>query len=423
MANVDTKEEFPDNEGPVVPGGGGGTVGGDGDTGLDKNEGNLTDNTGEISDSKKFLDKEGLDLFWKRIKGWIAKYHKDNEAITGFTVNTYNKISNKTVNLTLSSGITGNGSASDFASTQAVVDYVTGRVGDVEAKAITGVTVNNNTNGISVNNHVVNIQLRTGTTLNGNVTTSTDIPSVGAAKGYIDSQFNDKITGATINGNNVQKVGQTLQIPVESSISGNGDADKIASTKAVVDYVTGQTKSIESTALTGFTVNNASVVVKHVANITTINSIDDVTLGSQIPSVKAVKDYVEDAVNIKSASLSTGTGLTINSSKQLIVPVNTEVSSGSTHGQLATSLSVYTAIENVKSHIDDKITDVYHYIGSVATESDLPTTGVNNGDVYNVEDTGMNFAWVVNGDATGFWDALGGQICYRIPDDYINSLT
>ena len=54
-----------------------------------------------------------------------------------------------------------------------------------------------------------------------------------------------------------------------------------------------------------------------------------------------------------------------------------------------------------KTEIDSKISSVYSFKGSVVSESNLPTTA-NIGDVYNVEDTGMNYAW------TGTeWDSLG----------------
>lgn len=48
------------------------------------------------------------------------------------------------------------------------------------------------------------------------------------------------------------------------------------------------------------------------------------------------------------------------------------------------------------------LTNVYRYKGSVAAYSNLPTTGLTAGDVYNVEADGMNYAWT--GKA---WDALG----------------
>lgn len=48
------------------------------------------------------------------------------------------------------------------------------------------------------------------------------------------------------------------------------------------------------------------------------------------------------------------------------------------------------------------ITSMYKYKGSVAAVANLPSSGQTTGDVYNVEATGMNYAW--NGTA---WDALG----------------
>lgn len=49
-----------------------------------------------------------------------------------------------------------------------------------------------------------------------------------------------------------------------------------------------------------------------------------------------------------------------------------------------------------------EITGMYKYKGSVATVSALPKSGNTTGDVYNIEDGGMNYAW----DGSK-WDALG----------------
>jgi len=48
------------------------------------------------------------------------------------------------------------------------------------------------------------------------------------------------------------------------------------------------------------------------------------------------------------------------------------------------------------------IASMYRYKGSVATVAALPSSGNTTGDVYNVEASGMNYAW----DGTA-WDALG----------------
>ena len=71
-----------------------------------------------------------------------------------------------------------------------------------------------------------------------------------------------------------------------------------------------------------------------------------------------------------------------------------------------------------KSEIDTKLVAIYKYRGTVASYSNLPTTGLTVGDVYNVEDTGDNYAW------TGTeWDKLGGTIDVSGKEDKSNKVT
>lgn len=64
------------------------------------------------------------------------------------------------------------------------------------------------------------------------------------------------------------------------------------------------------------------------------------------------------------------------------------------------------------------ITSVYNYKGSVADFASLPTTEVKIGDVYNTEDTDMNYAWT--GTA---WDPLGSTFTIEtITEEQINAL-
>ena len=75
------------------------------------------------------------------------------------------------------------------------------------------------------------------------------------------------------------------------------------------------------------------------------------------------------------------------------------------------STNVYTKTE-VDSKIADAASKVYRFKGSVATYQDLPTTGLTVGDVYNVEESGKNYAWTGSGgDKVGDgWDDIGGVI-------------
>lgn len=72
----------------------------------------------------------------------------------------------------------------------------------------------------------------------------------------------------------------------------------------------------------------------------------------------------------------------------------------------ATSLAGY-GIQDAytKTEVDAKVSSVYKYKGSVANEAALPQEDQVVGDVYNVEDTGMNVAW----DGTK-WDKLGSTV-------------
>lgn len=54
----------------------------------------------------------------------------------------------------------------------------------------------------------------------------------------------------------------------------------------------------------------------------------------------------------------------------------------------ANSADVYT-----KSEVDNKVSSIYKYKGSVANKEALPTENLTIGDVYNLEDTGMNVAY------------------------------
>ena len=75
-----------------------------------------------------------------------------------------------------------------------------------------------------------------------------------------------------------------------------------------------------------------------------------------------------------------------------------------------------TSKDYVDSQIATAISSVYKYKGSVATYDNLPTVGMEVGDVYNVEDTGDNYAW------TGTtWDKLAGDI--DLSDYYTKSDT
>ena len=90
-----------------------------------------------------------------------------------------------------------------------------------------------------------------------------------------------------------------------------------------------------------------------------------------------------------------GTALEVDAHKAVDIPVPTQVS------ELANDSDFQTAAD-VEAAIGAAVSRAYKYKGSVATYADLPSSGNENGDVYDVRETGMNYGW--NGST---WDSLG----------------
>ena len=80
-----------------------------------------------------------------------------------------------------------------------------------------------------------------------------------------------------------------------------------------------------------------------------------------------------------------------------------------TGGTITGALSVQTPTQDAhaatKAYVDSAVSAVYKYKGSVANQSALPDSDQTVGDVYNVEDTGDNYAW----DGAK-WDKLAGTV-------------
>lgn len=89
------------------------------------------------------------------------------------------------------------------------------------------------------------------------------------------------------------------------------------------------------------------------------------------------------------------------------VTVPNAAASGSAAGLMSaadkTKLDAFQEAANYALKSD--VTSVYKYKGSVENEAALPNSDQTVGDVYDVKDTGMNYAW--NGTA---WDPLGQKM-------------
>lgn len=140
----------------------------------------------------------------------------------------------------------------------------------------------------------------------------------------------------------------------------------------------------------------------------------------------ATKKYVDDSVGnagggdmLKSVYDTNGNGIVDNAEKvgghtvakdvpedAAFTDTTYEAATASTPGLMSaadyTKLAAFSAASEYAKKTD--VSGLYKWKGSKASYSLLPTTGNEAGDVWNTEDTGMNYAWT--GEA---WDALGAM--------------
>lgn len=140
----------------------------------------------------------------------------------------------------------------------------------------------------------------------------------------------------------------------------------------------------------------------------------------------ATKKYVDDSVGnagggdmLKSVYDTNGNGIVDNAEKvgghtvAKDVPEDAVFTDTTYENATASSPGLMSAADYAKlagfSSASDyakksDISGLYKYKGSKANYALLPATGNEVGDVWNVEDTGMNYAWTGDG-----WDALGAM--------------
>ncbi len=175
---------------------------------------------------------------------------------------------------------------------------------------------------------------------------------------------------------------------------------------------------------------------------TELNAIEtdkaDVSYADSGLSLKADKTYVDSKLGLKTDKTYVDTELdkkvdktvyelaindlennklsviTFNSEKNtMTVYVDTKANTAKSEAQSYADTKDASVLLEAKAYTDTKIADVevgnltavYKFKGSVANYTALPATDLVVGDVYDVKDTGMNYAW--NGTD---WDALGSFV-------------
>lgn len=138
----------------------------------------------------------------------------------------------------------------------------------------------------------------------------------------------------------------------------------------------------------------------------------DIKQGSNVTLTAAAGSVTIAATNTKNTA-----GSTDSSSKLFLIGATSQAASPQTYSQdtayvgtdghlYSNSKKVFTSDDAyTKNEIDTKLTGGMHYKGSVQTVADLPASGNETGDFYNVIATGENYAW--DGSA---WDQTGSMV-------------
>ena len=116
--------------------------------------------------------------------------------------------------------------------------------------------------------------------------------------------------------------------------------------------------------------------------------------------------YTKTEVNTELAKKATTEALTTGLAIKVdTTTFNTELAK---KADKATTLAGYSITDAyTKTELDGKLVGAMRFKGNVDTYDDLPSTGQSHGDMWNVLDTGDNYAW--NSD-TNVWDNLAGII-------------
>lgn len=156
-----------------------------------------------------------------------------------------------------------------------------------------------------------------------------------------------------------------------------------------------ETVKVNGTALTPDAQKAVDVTIP--TKVSDLTNDGDGTAGSEF----ATKSYVDQNGGKIDVIKVNGTAQTITN-KEVDLTVPTKVSD-------ITNDSNFQNETQVDAKIASAVASAVTLKGSVATYSDLPSTGQKHGDMYDVLDTGKNYVWLVE-NGTGRWDDYAGTM-------------
>lgn len=136
-------------------------------------------------------------------------------------------------------------------------------------------------------------------------------------------------------------------------------------------------------------------------------SVSEGTTGTATTSRAMRADYLKQIIQgTVLTGLDTSSATAIDDTDTVLSGLGKLQAQVSTKADSATTLSGYGITDAyTKTEIDGMVSAGMHYKGTVASASNLPSSGNKIGDLYNVTDTGANYAW--NGTE---WDKLSENI-------------
>lgn len=205
----------------------------------------------------------------------------------------------------------------------------------------------------------------------------------------------------------------TLEIVAGSNVTVTPDAINDTVTIAATDttYSTGTSSTAGLTKLYGTTGSNTDGAMTQAAVQSALSGYkhtqtavtDPTASGNSLTFIDSISQGTDGVITPTKKTVAAATASTAGITK-LYTAIGANTDGAMSQAAIQTTLASYLTTSAAASTYATKsdITNVYKYKGSVATYADLPSTGNTPGDVYNVEATGMNYAWDDNA-----WDPLG----------------
>ena len=352
---------------------------------------------------KKYLDYDGLLYFWAKIK---ARFDGAVSSITGDGSST-------TITYTKVDGTTGTFVTKDTTYSEATTDTA-GLMSAADKTKLNGIatganktTVDSSLSSTSTNpvqNKVINTALAAKAPLASPALTGTPTAPTAAAgtnttqiatTAFVKSAVDTASTA--VRSFSKVKVGST-----------NVEADSATDTLTLeagdnVTITPDATNDKVTIAATDTTYSAATTSAAGLMSAADKTKLDGIATGANKTTVDtALSTTSTNPVQNKVINTALGTKAPLASPTFTGTPKAPTAAAGTNTTQLATTAFV-------KNAVDTAVSGLYKYKGSVATASDLPTTGNVTGDVWDIQQTstygapGTNVAW--NGTA---WDALGG---------------